>query len=176
MEAVETYRARRVRKPSLARQVCIVLGLTLMLAGSVAAALVLIPDEIHNTVARVWIAIALFGATVASIAGLLKYSARAFWPERHYKSHRARRDSLVAEIGQVLDEDVTVRAAVLFAAMRYMEKDDAARYAVEWAAHLDQLVEEGELEQARRDRRRLALAAVLLAIRLRVRHVFSRAP
>lgn len=55
-----------------------------------------------------------------------------------------------------------------------MRAEDAERYEREWGAHLAQLVEEGALEQARRDRRRLALAAVTLAVALRVRQVLSR--
>lgn len=50
-----------------------------------------------------------------------------------------------------------------------MATADAERYSAEWGAHLLQLVEEGEVKQARTDRRRLALAAVALALVLRLR-------
>jgi hypothetical protein len=60
-------------------------------------------------------------------------------------------------------------------ALGLMADADARRYAWEWSAHLLQLIEEGEIRQARRDRRRLALAAVTLAIALRVRRVLGRA-
>jgi hypothetical protein len=60
-------------------------------------------------------------------------------------------------------------------ALRLMGSDDAQRYTWEWGAHLHQLVEEGELRQARHDRRRLALGAVTLAIALRVRKVLRKA-
>ncbi|MGO9322669.1 MAG: hypothetical protein ACLQBY_17960 [Solirubrobacteraceae bacterium] len=55
-----------------------------------------------------------------------------------------------------------------------MPDEDAQRYCQEWGAHLHQLVEEGEIRQARRDRRRLALAAVTLAIALRWRRALGR--
>lgn len=54
-------------------------------------------------------------------------------------------------------------------AFSLMTVQDAQRYAREWRAHLHQLIEEGELEQMRRDRRRLALAAITLAVTLRMR-------
>jgi hypothetical protein len=60
-------------------------------------------------------------------------------------------------------------------ALRLMGSDDAQRYTWEWGAHLHQLVEEGELRQARRDRRRLALGAITMAIALRVRQVLRKA-
>jgi hypothetical protein len=56
-----------------------------------------------------------------------------------------------------------------------MPPNDAQRYTSEWTAHLDQLIAEGEIRQARRDRRRLALAAITLAIALRVRRALGRA-
>jgi DNA-binding transcriptional MerR regulator len=60
-------------------------------------------------------------------------------------------------------------------AMRLMASEDAERYTQEWGAHLYQLIEEGELRQARRDRRRLVLAAITLAVALRVRRALGRA-
>ncbi len=60
-------------------------------------------------------------------------------------------------------------------AFSLMTAKDAQRYAWEWGAHLHQLIEEGELRQARRDRRRLVLAAITLAVALRVRRALGRA-
>jgi hypothetical protein len=60
-------------------------------------------------------------------------------------------------------------------AFTLMATQDAQRYAREWGAHLHQLIEEGALRQARRDRRRLALAAITLAVALRVRRALGRA-
>jgi len=56
-----------------------------------------------------------------------------------------------------------------------MAPSDAQRYAWEWGAHLSQLLEEGELRKARRDRRRFIIAAVTLAVALRVRRALGRA-
>jgi hypothetical protein len=60
-------------------------------------------------------------------------------------------------------------------AIGLMSARDGGRYASEWGAHLCQLIEEGELGQARRDRRRLALAAIFLAVTLRLRRALGRA-
>lgn len=51
--------------------------------------------------------------------------------------------------------------------------DDAQRYKWEWSDHLRQLIEDGEAKQARIDRRRLALAAIFLAIVLRARRALG---
>jgi hypothetical protein len=56
-----------------------------------------------------------------------------------------------------------------------MSADDAQRYSSEWGAHLLQLIEEGEVGQARRDRRRFVIATITLAVALRVRRAFGRA-
>jgi len=52
---------------------------------------------------------------------------------------------------------------------------DRDRYRREWNAHLGQLITEGEIMQAKRDRRRLAFAAIPLAIAMRMRRAFRRA-
>ncbi len=59
--------------------------------------------------------------------------------------------------------------------LKLMPPTDAQRYAWEWSAHLLQLIEEGQIRQARRDRRRLALTAIALAVVLRVRRRLRRA-
>jgi hypothetical protein len=59
-------------------------------------------------------------------------------------------------------------------ALALMRRNDARRYGCEWSAHLHQLIEEGETRQARRDRRRLALAAITLAVALRIRQALGR--
>jgi hypothetical protein len=59
-------------------------------------------------------------------------------------------------------------------ALAWMSDEDASRYLLEWGAHLRELIDEGELEQARRDRRRLAFAAISLAVALRVRRALRR--
>jgi hypothetical protein len=59
--------------------------------------------------------------------------------------------------------------------LRLFDPIDAQRYTREWGAHLYQLVEEGDIKRARIDRRRLAFAAVFLALALRVRRAFSQA-
>ena len=56
-----------------------------------------------------------------------------------------------------------------------MAGEDAQRYAQEWGAHLHQMINEGKIREARRDRRRLAIAAITLTVALRVRRVLSRA-
>lgn len=72
------------------------------------------------------------------------------------------------------DQRVTP-ASVPSWALELMPSNDAQRYMAEWGAHLHQLIREGELRQARCDRRRLALTAVSLAIVLRVRRALSQA-
>lgn len=67
------------------------------------------------------------------------------------------------------------RADIPTWALGLLAPEDAQRYAWEWGAHLHQLIEEGQTRQARIDRRRLALAAVTLAVALRVRRVLTRA-
>jgi hypothetical protein len=52
--------------------------------------------------------------------------------------------------------------------------EDARRYALEWGAHLHQLVEEGQAKRAHADRRWLALSAVTLALTLRLHRVRDR--
>jgi hypothetical protein len=59
-------------------------------------------------------------------------------------------------------------------ALGLMTAEDACRYEREWGAHLHQQVAEGDIKQARRDRRRMAFAAIKLAIALRVRLAFGR--
>jgi hypothetical protein len=49
------------------------------------------------------------------------------------------------------------------------------RYQREWGAHLLQLVEDGEIEQARAHRRQFRRQAVLLAIAIRTRRALGRA-
>lgn len=56
-----------------------------------------------------------------------------------------------------------------------LSHDDAERYRREFGAHLWQLVTEEQFNRARRERRRFAVAAVTLAVVLRVRHVLVRA-
>jgi hypothetical protein len=60
-------------------------------------------------------------------------------------------------------------------ALGLMAPADAQRYAWEWGAHLHQLIKEGRIKQAQSDRRRLVLAAVTLAVAIRVRRALSRA-
>jgi len=67
------------------------------------------------------------------------------------------------------------RLGIPSVALGLLATEDAERYEREWGAHLYQLIEEGEFRQARRDRRRLVLAAITLAIVLRVRRALSRA-
>jgi hypothetical protein len=69
----------------------------------------------------------------------------------------------------------TPRSDVPRWALGLLASEDAERYRIEWGAHLHQLVEDGELRQARRDRRRLAIGAVTLAVALRVRKVLRKA-
>jgi hypothetical protein len=71
--------------------------------------------------------------------------------------------------------DRVVRTSVPTWALRLFDPVDVQRYSREWGAHLYQLVEEGEIDRARIDRRRLVFAAVFLALALRVRRAFSQA-
>jgi hypothetical protein len=66
------------------------------------------------------------------------------------------------------------RARVPPWALDLMPPDDSRRYAMEWSAHLLQLIEENAIGQARRDRRRLTFAAVVLSVALRVRRALSK--
>jgi hypothetical protein len=68
-----------------------------------------------------------------------------------------------------------VRTSVPTWALRLFNPIDAQRYSREWGAHLYQLVEEGDIKQARIDRLCLMCAAVFLALALRVRRAFSQA-
>jgi hypothetical protein len=52
---------------------------------------------------------------------------------------------------------------------------DAERYRKEWGAHLWELIAEGDLRQARHDRRRLIRTIFWLALAIRVRRIFTRA-
>ncbi len=54
------------------------------------------------------------------------------------------------------------------------QPNDRDRYSREWAAHLGQLVAEGEIERAKRDRLRLAGVAVFIAIGVRLRRAVGR--
>ena len=71
--------------------------------------------------------------------------------------------------------DQVVRTSVPTWALRLFDPIDVQRYSQEWSAHLHQLVEEGDIKQARIDRRRLVYAAVFLALALRLRRAFSQA-
>ncbi len=56
-------------------------------------------------------------------------------------------------------------------ALALMDSEDARRYGAEWSAHLGQLIEEGEHKQARKDRRRLMVAGLTIAVVVRVRRL-----
>jgi hypothetical protein len=56
-----------------------------------------------------------------------------------------------------------------------LRHEDAERYRKEWGAHLWELIEAGELKQARRDRRRLIGVIFWLALAIRVHRVLTRA-
>jgi hypothetical protein len=71
--------------------------------------------------------------------------------------------------------DRMVRTSVPTWALRLFNPLDAQRYSREWGAHLYQLVEEGDIKQARIDRRCLVCATVFLALALRVRRAFNQA-
>jgi hypothetical protein len=60
-------------------------------------------------------------------------------------------------------------------ALILMRGEDRERYRNEWAAHLSQLVTEGQLREARRDRRRFVLAALVIVCSVRFRRVLRRA-
>jgi hypothetical protein len=176
MEAIESYQAHRTTKGNIALRLFIVAGLTVAVAGGLAVGLVLLPSKVHDTAGRVWISVGLFGITVACLAGLLAYSLRAFSPERVQRDDQIRRDAQIrASMEAPLSEWARRTMHVPPPALRYMDQHDAARYAVEWHAHLYELIEAGEHKQAMRDRRRLAVAAVGMAIALRMRRVFNRA-
>jgi hypothetical protein len=177
MEAIESYRGHRGTRGSVALRLSIVAGLTVAVAGGLAVALVLLPKEVHDTAGRVWVSVGLFGITVACLGGILAYSARTLSPKRGRNNDEIERDAqLLASMEVLLSERRGVRPTrVPPRALRYMDQYDAARYAVEWAAHLRELVEEDEYEQAMRDRRRLTFLAIRMAIALRVRRFFSRA-
>jgi len=54
-------------------------------------------------------------------------------------------------------------------ALALLGSEEAKRYAQEWAAHLDERVREGELREARIDRRRLTRSAIVMAMTTRLR-------
>jgi hypothetical protein len=52
----------------------VVVGLAIVAAAGLAAALALLPDAVQTTTARVWIGIGLFGIAVAALAGIVSYA------------------------------------------------------------------------------------------------------
>jgi hypothetical protein len=58
-------------------------------------------------------------------------------------------------------------------ALSFLPPADAYRYNLEWGAHLRELIDDGHRQQARTDRRRLAMMALFLAISIRVRRPFG---
>jgi hypothetical protein len=66
------------------------------------------------------------------------------------------------------------RASVPAWSLSFFPRADIYRYENEWGAHLQQLISEGELKQARRDRHRLMMAGITLAIVVRVRRRLRR--
>jgi hypothetical protein len=71
-----------------------------------------------------------------------------------------------------------VIAEVPLWALALLGGEEAKRYAQEWAAHLRQRIDEGELRAARVDRRRLARRAIVMAVTRRVHgaHAHRRTP
>jgi hypothetical protein len=52
----------------------VAVGLAIVVAAGLAAALALLPDAVQTTTARVWIGIGLFGIAVAALAGIALYA------------------------------------------------------------------------------------------------------
>jgi len=156
-----TYSRRRPsrrRKQAAAIRLLVVAGLALAVAAGLAAALTLLPPEVHSTAARVWTGIGLFGITVACLGAIAAYVM-----------HGLARKSLATS-----PERVATTTTVPIWPLALTSPDDATRYAAEWSAHLHERIQEGEIKQARRDRRRLIIAAVTLAVALRVRRALGR--
>jgi hypothetical protein len=59
-----------------------VVGLGLVLAGGVSTAAVLLPEVIDDPLARIWVAIGLFGVVVAGMAAIGAYALSAVGVER----------------------------------------------------------------------------------------------
>ncbi len=54
--------------------------------------------------------------------------------------------------------------------LRLLPPADARRYNLEWAAHLRELLDDGDHRRLRADRRKLGLLAICLAVVIRARH------
>jgi hypothetical protein len=52
----------------------VVIGVAIVVAAGLAAALALLPDAVQTTTARVWIGVGLFGIAVAALAGIALYA------------------------------------------------------------------------------------------------------
>jgi hypothetical protein len=61
-------------------RLCVVGGSMLTVAGGLAVALTLIPEAVHDTTARVWIGVGLFGLATASLAGIAIYALGSLPP------------------------------------------------------------------------------------------------
>lgn len=58
-------------------------------------------------------------------------------------------------------------------ALSLLPHDDGYRYNLEWGAHLRELIDSGLRRQARADRRRLAMMALVLSVSIRARRFFG---
>jgi hypothetical protein len=67
-----------------------------------------------------------------------------------------------------------VRNDVPLCVLALLTSDDAKRYNQEWAAHLHQRIQDGEIREARIDRRRLIRRAIVMAMTGRVHRARAR--
>jgi predicted alpha/beta hydrolase family esterase len=115
-----------------------------------------------------WVRRAYSGREAAAgdlLVALVAFYARVFVSSR----------GLAAAIGRrARTRSVSAKTTMPGWALDLLDQENAERYAFEWGAHLFQLVEEGHLEEARADRRRLTRLALVFAIVLLLRRARAR--
>ncbi len=135
-----------------------------------------------------------FSAVVGILVGMLELRARGVFPFRRNGSFvdrsRGQPIRIIVAASARLPIYVRVRDFLVLPKRSAFERqprtdlpgwvvivlgsEDAERYRKEWGAHLWEMIEAGELKQARRDRRRLIRAVLWLAFAIRVHRALKR--
>ena len=131
-----------------------------------------------NDVLNDLVAALLLGASAASVVMYLIKRLATFDLEvrtrreqarvRHLTSRHAREVLQLPAIASRAAQQSCV--GLSWWALRLLDPVDAERYALEWAAHLHERICDGEIREARVDRRRLVRHALLRAASQRLRH------
>lgn len=100
----------------------------------------------------------------------------SMWPSRTARSRGARWISYLDQVlgGRLKPRRSSVRADIPAWVLALLDPEEAQRCAGEWGAHLHQQIEDGEVREARVDRRRFVRHALVLAITRRARRATSR--